>query len=96
MTTLLFDEIPTSKLQLLRLFTQKSTFDWTDTIIELARNCDELNELNNRMGGGFIPTSNKMNQLQKEFITVFSHIEDYSPELLESLSLVFIRAKNNI
>lgn len=97
-TTLLSDEIPLSQLQLLRLFTQNSTFDWNDVIIDLAKNCKELNDLDARMGGGFIPSinTNHMTQLQKDFITVFSHIEDYSQELLNSLIHTFMAAKDGM
>ncbi len=95
MTSLLQDETPLNKLQLLRLFTQNSTFDWNDVIIDLARNCNVFIELDTKMGGGFIPLDGNMNQLQKDFITVFSHIEDYSPELLNSLIAIFMRAKDN-
>ena len=61
-----------------------------------ANDCPELIALDIKMGGGFIPTVNSnMNQLQKDFIVVFSHIEDYTPELLESLIAIFMRCKDS-
>lgn len=91
MTNILSKDTTISNIQLLRLFTKYSTFDWTDTIIDLANSCPELIELDKNMGGGFLPKrGTPLNKLQKDFIVIFSHIEDFTPELLESLISVFI------
>lgn len=96
MTNLITSDITSNSLQLLRLFTKESIFDWSTTIVSLANDCPELIALDIKMGGGFLPTVNSnMNQLQKDFIVVFSHIEDYTPELLESLIAVFMRCKDS-
>ncbi len=95
MTNILSEDTTVSNIQLLRLFTKYSTFDWTDTIIDLANSCPELIELDKNLGGGFLPKKGThLNQLQKDFIVIFSHIEDFTPELLESLISVFNKHKH--
>lgn len=78
-------------VRMLRLFTQKSTFNWQPTIIKLANRCPELQELDRRLGGGFIPNPDKkrLKQHQLDFIITFTHIDEFSTELFETLISIF-------